>query len=487
MSLTSVVIKIGAETASAVSAIHKVDGALGDTQKSGKKFADGISKAAVPAAAALTAIAGAAGLCVHAAAENQQAQSKLEGQLKRSTGASTDAQKATVEHVNAMADAAAVAREDVYPAMSNLVRATGDASKAQGLLTDAMNISAATGKPLGSVSTALGKAYNGSYGALKKLVPTLSDAAQHSKDFHEAQKELNKQFGGAAQDDAKSAAGQYRAMNNSMHELQVTIGDALLPVLQTFLPMITGVLEIAAKHSTVFTVIAGAVAALAGAVLIINGALKVYNALQTVWAARTKIAVIWTNLQTAAQWLLNAALDANPIAIVVIAIAALVAGLILAYKTSGTFRKIVNEAFGAVVSAGKYLAGSVMDFVDALIVAWNHSKIFREIVTGVFGDVKDAIQLVIDIIHRLIDLVGSLIGAIGRIHFPHIPHLPGINMAGAGPAGFGLAPATQAGGIPFNVNVTITGAIDPESTAKAVRNVLERYDRRRGRLPLGPR
>ena len=212
--ISSVIIKIGAQTAEAVSEIKKVDSALGGTQSSGKKFADGIQKAAVPAAAALTAIAGAAALCVTAAAENQQAQSKLEGQLKRSTGASTDAQKATIDHVNAMADAAAIAREDVYPAMSNLVRATGDASKAQGLLSDAMNISAATGKPLGSVSAALGKAYNGSYGALKKLVPTLSDAATSSKDFHQAQKELNKQFAGAAKGDAETAAGQYREVHN---------------------------------------------------------------------------------------------------------------------------------------------------------------------------------------------------------------------------------------------------------------------------------
>ena len=50
----------------------------------------------------------------------------------------------------------------------------------------------------------------------------------------------------------------------------------------------------------------------------------------------------------AGQWLVNAALTANPIGIVIVAIAALVAGLIYAYKHSETFRKIVNAAWAGV-------------------------------------------------------------------------------------------------------------------------------------------
>jgi phage-related protein len=50
----------------------------------------------------------------------------------------------------------------------------------------------------------------------------------------------------------------------------------------------------------------------------------------------------------AGQWLVNAAMTANPIGLVVAAIALLVTGLIIAYKKSETFRNIVNGAFGAV-------------------------------------------------------------------------------------------------------------------------------------------
>ncbi|WP_460036326.1 NlpC/P60 family protein [Lactiplantibacillus plantarum] len=60
--------------------------------------------------------------------------------------------------------------------------------------------------------------------------------------------------------------------------------------------------------------------------------------------------------ETAAQWLLNAAMDANPIGIAVIAIAALTAGLVLAYKHIKPFREWVNKTFKSVVNFGKGIA-----------------------------------------------------------------------------------------------------------------------------------
>lgn len=51
---------------------------------------------------------------------------------------------------------------------------------------------------------------------------------------------------------------------------------------------------------------------------------------------------------TGVQWLLNAALNANPIGLIVIAIAALVAGIVLAWKNSETFRNIVMAAWNGI-------------------------------------------------------------------------------------------------------------------------------------------
>lgn len=60
--------------------------------------------------------------------------------------------------------------------------------------------------------------------------------------------------------------------------------------------------------------------------------------------------------ETAAQWLLNAAMDANPIGIAVVAFAAFTAGLVLAYKHIKPFHDWVNKAFKAVGNFGKGIA-----------------------------------------------------------------------------------------------------------------------------------
>ena len=70
----------------------------------------------------------------------------------------------------------------------------------------------------------------------------------------------------------------------------------------------------------------------------------VVTALATAFVAASAAAKIWVPIQTA----LNIALSANPVGIVVLAIAGLVAGLVLAYKRSETFRGVVNTVWSGV-------------------------------------------------------------------------------------------------------------------------------------------
>ena len=82
----------------------------------------------------------------------------------------------------------------------------------------------------------------------------------------------------------------------------------------------------------------------------------------------------------AAQWALNVALTANPIGIVIMAIAALVAGIVLAYKRSETFRAICDKVWAVI----KKLAGIIMDalvkafdwVIDKIKIAWDWLKKF---------------------------------------------------------------------------------------------------------------
>lgn len=83
------------------------------------------------------------------------------------------------------------------------------------------------------------------------------------------------------------------------------------------------------------------------AVQVADTAVLVKNRVATLAsAAAQKVAAAATKVWAGVQWLLNAALTANPIGLVVAAIAALVAVIVLAYKNSETFRNAV-QALGA--------------------------------------------------------------------------------------------------------------------------------------------
>jgi hypothetical protein len=72
------------------------------------------------------------------------------------------------------------------------------------------------------------------------------------------------------------------------------------------------------------------------------------TAFLAVWSA-IKVITIATKVWEGVQLVMNAILSANPIGLIVLAIAGLVAGFILAYKHSATFRKIVQESFRIVL------------------------------------------------------------------------------------------------------------------------------------------
>lgn len=103
----------------------------------------------------------------------------------------------------------------------------------------------------------------------------------------------------------------------------------------------------------------------------------------------------------AAQWVLNAALSANPIALVVIAIAALVAAFILAWKNSETFREVVTAAFDAVknfIGASiEWIVGRFNWLVDTVTGLpariWNASIGMFD---GIMNAFKSALNWIID-------------------------------------------------------------------------------------------
>lgn len=116
----------------------------------------------------------------------------------------------------------------------------------------------------------------------------------------------------------------------------------------------------------------------------------------------------------AGQWLLNAAMSANPILLVVIALVALTAGLVIAYKKSATFREIVQGAFHGVLSIGqkfvgfftKTIPGAVSKVVGFVKTHW---KPILAIMAGPLGLIVLAVTKNID------KIKGAFTGAIAWV------------------------------------------------------------------------
>ena len=527
----NIIIRVGAETAQAVRDLGNVNGALGETMTTSQKATAGIKKAALPAAAALGAIGFAAIDATKAALEDAAAADKLAHQLKRTTGATDDQISSVEDYISKTSLATGVTDDELRPALGKLATATGSVQKAQDELALALDISAQTGKSLDTVTTALAKGHSGQTAALGKLVPGLDKATLATKDMGKITAELADITAGAASESANTAAGKMKVWQIQMQELKETLGASLIPVVQQLGAILQKVTGFAAEHTTAIKVLVGVVAGLSAAVLITNAALKAYEAIQVAVKAAT---VAWTGVQ----WLLNAALDANPIGLVVIAVGALGAALVLAYKKSETFREIVDGALAGVKGTVEALERAFNQLRNAAFLAWDwiadHWKLalfafgpigaaiyeiaqhFDQIkaaaqgawgwitenfgsgigkvsagviagidaVTRAFRRVAGAVEAVVGAIESIIAAVERLIGWIGRIHFPHVPDLNPFNNRSASPSSSSTGPSARAGSASAGgTTINVYGALDPEGTARTIQRILTQHQRRLGLAP----
>jgi hypothetical protein len=207
---------------------------LGEADKAVETNADKISdfgkKAALAFAAAGAAATAFAISAVKNAAADQAAQRKLEETIRASTNATVQQTAAVASYIDKTSIAIGVTDDQLRPALSRLVRSTNDVQKAQDLLNLALDISAATGKPLQTVTDGLGKAYDGNFASLGRLGLGLDQNIIKSKDFDKVYKELTGTFGNFAENEALSTEKQFVRIQIAIDEAKESIGAALLPV-----------------------------------------------------------------------------------------------------------------------------------------------------------------------------------------------------------------------------------------------------------------
>jgi len=156
-----------------------------------------------------------------AAGDDAQSFAILENQLKNTTGATAAQSDAIDKQLEAMSNATGTKMPELRNAYGQLLRATGDSTKALQLQKTALDLAATAHVPVETAAKALARAQTGNMAALNKLDPALKNSKNVMGD-------LAKQTKGAA--DAAANANPFQKLGAIFENIKVTLGKALLPI-----------------------------------------------------------------------------------------------------------------------------------------------------------------------------------------------------------------------------------------------------------------
>lgn len=220
-------LKILGDTKNLVDALGK---GSKETESFGKQVGD-ISAKVIKSFLAIGAAVGAFSIAfAKAAAEDQQAANKLAQTLDAVTSATNKQIQAVGNYITQTSLATGITDDELRPAFERLARSTKNVEESQTLLNLALDLSAATGKPLEAVTNALAKAYEGSYTSLQRLGVGLDANLIKSKDFDEVYKKLNSTFGEFSEKRSQETIVKFQRLQVALTEAKEAIGAALLPL-----------------------------------------------------------------------------------------------------------------------------------------------------------------------------------------------------------------------------------------------------------------
>jgi phage-related protein len=221
--------------------------------------------------------------------------------------------------------------------------------------------------------------------------------------------------------------------------------------------------QLAQENSGLFVTLAAVIGGIAISVLAVNTAMKIYTA--------------YTKLAAAATFLWNAALAANPVVLVGIAIAALVAGLVIAYNKFDSFRNLVDTLFDGMKTGFKVVVDVIRGYINTLVGFYK----------GLFNGIADIWN---NTVGKLSFKIPGWVPGIGGKGFevPQIPKLaeggivtgPTIAMIGErGPEAVIPLSGRNAPAMGNNITINVNGG-DPNAVVSALRN----YMRTNGSVPI---
>ena len=168
---------------------------------------------------------------IKAAAEDEKAQKQLALALKN-VGLGRDA-ASSEDYIQRLQSEFGIIDDKLRPAYQTLAVATRDSQQAQQLLNLALDISASTGKDLGSVTSALSRAYLGNNTALGKLGVGISKADLKAGKFEDIITQLETTFAGSATAAANTFQGSIDKLGVASANVQEIIGVGLIDAIRS--------------------------------------------------------------------------------------------------------------------------------------------------------------------------------------------------------------------------------------------------------------
>jgi hypothetical protein len=199
---------------------------------------------------------------------------------------------------------------------------------------------AKTGKDLPTAAESLGKAFLGNTRALKEIGIEYTSTGDQAQDVVNIMALVRQQVGGFAEQQGKTAAGQAAILSNQFGELKEQAGEKLLPALIKVAEIGLKVVDWMGKNQEIMIPLLAVIAAV-----------------------------------TIAQWAWNVAMTANPIGLIIVGIAALVAAIVWIATKTTFFQDVWNAAWG-------WIKRTAVDF-------WEWLKTLPEKIGNVFSSIAN--------------------------------------------------------------------------------------------------
>jgi hypothetical protein len=347
------------------SGIKKAIAQFKQLETKGQKAQFALKKAALPATAALAGLAAAAGPAISAASDLGENLSKVnvifgEGAAEvekfaesaaKSLGQSKNAVLTAAGTFGTFGKAAGLTGKDL----------AGFSNDFTGLASDLASFNNTT--PEQAVQ-AIGAALRGESEPLRQYGVLLNDASLKAAALElgiydgsgaltdqqkilAAQKVIFEQTTDAQGDFARTSDGlanSQRTLTAQMDNLQVSIGQALLPVVEAILPLVQRFAAWAADNPKMFLAIAGAIAVVAAAIVATNIAMAL-----------------------------------NPFALIAAGVALLVVALVTAYNKFEWFRDGINAIVNTVIGFFAGMVNAAIGAVNGIISAYNSIPLLPDI------------------------------------------------------------------------------------------------------------